>query len=61
MNLILKGDNVAKYPVFKNILTAFKKNDQFKFQMVTNPVSVPSGTELYKLNLSGKGRRIIVI
>jgi biopolymer transport protein ExbD len=54
MNLILKGDNVAKYPVFKNILTAFKKNDQFKFQMVTNPVSVPSGTELYKLNLSGK-------
>ena len=54
MNLILKGDNVAKYPVFKNILTAFKKNDQFKFQMVTNPVSVPTGTELYKLNLSGK-------
>jgi len=22
--------------------------------MVTNPVSVPTGTELYKLNLSGK-------
>ena len=43
MNLILKGDNVAKYPVFKNILTAFKKNDQFKFQMVTNPDSVPTG------------------
>jgi biopolymer transport protein ExbD len=54
MNLILKGDNVAKYPVFKNILTAFKKNDQFKFQMVTNPVSVPSGTDLYRANLSGK-------
>ena len=53
MNLILKGDNVAKYPVFKNILTAFKKNDQFKFQMVTNPVGVPTGTDLYRENMKG--------
>jgi biopolymer transport protein ExbD len=58
MNLILKGDNVAKYPVFKNILTAFKVNEQFKFQMVTNPVSVPAGTDLYKLNLSGKAEEM---
>ena len=51
MDLILKGDNVAKYPVFKNILTAFKKNDQFKFQMVTNQANVPKGTDLYKKNI----------
>jgi len=54
MNLILKGDNVAKYPVFKNILTAFKKNEQFKFQMITNQASVPAGTDLYKANMSTK-------
>jgi biopolymer transport protein ExbD len=54
MDLILKGDNVAKYPVFKNILTAFKKNEQFKFQMVTNQANVPEGTELYKENMSRK-------
>ena len=54
MNLILKGDNVAKYPVFKNILTAFKKNEQFKFQMVTNQANVPHGTDLYKENMSEK-------
>lgn len=54
MDLILKGDNVAKYPVFKNILTAFKKNDQFKFQMVTNPTNVPAGTDLFKANMSSK-------
>ena len=54
MDLVLKGDNVAKYPVFKNILTAFKKNDQFKFQMVTNQANVPAGTDLYKKNMSGK-------
>jgi len=52
LDLILKGDNVAKYPVFKNILTAFKKNDQFKFQMVTNQANVPEGTDLYKENMS---------
>jgi len=54
MHLVLKGDNVAKYPVFKNILTAFKKNDQFKFEMVTSQSNVPAGTDLYKKNMSGK-------
>ena len=53
-NILLKGDNVAKYPVFKNILTAFKKNDFSKFQMVTNPESVPLGSDLYKSAVSGK-------
>ncbi len=52
MDLVLKGDNVAKYPALKNILTAFKKNEQFKFQMVTTPSNVPAGTDLYKENMS---------
>jgi biopolymer transport protein ExbD len=47
-NILLKGDNVAKYPSFRNIITAFKKNDFFRFQMVTNPESVPQGSDLYK-------------
>jgi len=47
-NLLLKGDNVAKYPSFRNIIDAFRKNEFFKFQMVTNPESVPMGTDLYK-------------
>lgn len=55
VNLLLKGDNVAKYPYFKNVLTAFKKNKLFKFQMVTNPESVPQGSDLWKANISGKG------
>jgi biopolymer transport protein ExbD len=47
-NILLKGDNVAKYPVFRNVIDAFRKNDFFHFQMVTNPESVPQGTDLYK-------------
>lgn len=48
MNLLLKGDNAAVYPSFKGIIDAFKKNEIFKFSMITNPVAVPDGTELYK-------------
>ncbi len=48
LHVLLKGDNVAKYPVFKNIVAALKKNDLLKFQMVTNPEAVPGGSLLYK-------------
>ncbi len=48
MNLLLKGDNEAKYPSFKGIIDAFKKNELFKFQMITDPEGVPTGTDLYK-------------
>ena len=51
-NLLLKGDNVAKYPTFKNILTAYRKNGFFKFQMVTNPESVPQGSDLWKNSMA---------
>jgi len=54
VNLLLKGDNMAKYPYFKNVLTAFKKNDLLKFQMVTEPESVPEGTVLYKTHGSAE-------
>ncbi len=50
MNLLLKGDNLAKYPAFKNVIDAFKKNDELKFSMVTNPESAPTGTDLWKQN-----------
>ena len=53
MNLLVKGDNEAKYPSFKGVIDAFKKNEIFKFQMVTDPEGVPAGTELYKKNLAG--------
>ncbi len=50
MNLLVKGDNEAKYPSFKGVVDAFKKNDILKFQMITDPEGVPQGTELWKRN-----------
>lgn len=48
MNLLVKGDNAAKYPSFQGVIIAFKKNDQMKFQVVTSPVGAPIGSELWK-------------
>jgi len=48
MNLMVKGDNDAKYPSFKGVIDAFKKNEIFKFSMITDPEGVPPGTELYR-------------
>ena len=48
MNILVKGDDAAKYPAFQGVIIAFKKNDQLKFQLVTNPVAPPMGSELEK-------------
>ena len=47
LNLLVKADNDTKYPVIKNVLNAFKKNDQNKFLLVTTPEDAPPGTALY--------------
>jgi len=48
MNLLVKGDDAAKYPSFQGVIIAFKKNDQLKFQLITNPIPAPPGSELDK-------------
>jgi biopolymer transport protein ExbD len=48
INYLIKGDNAALYPDFKNVLAAFKKNDIYKFQLVTSPEDAPVGSALYK-------------
>jgi biopolymer transport protein ExbD len=53
-NILLKGDMEALYPQFKNIKVALKKNDIYKFRIVTNGEAAPLGSELYKNNKSGK-------
>jgi biopolymer transport protein ExbD len=46
--LLVKGDNAALYPVFKQVKQAFKKNQLFKFRIVTNSEDIPQGSELAK-------------
>jgi len=49
LNFMIKGDNKAKYPTFKGVIDALRKNDQNKYQLITDPEGVPSGTDLYKI------------
>ena len=51
--LLIKGDNGTLYPVFRNIKEAFKKNEIFKFRIVTNGETPPPGSELANTIKSG--------
>lgn len=53
LNILLKGDNDSKYPAFRSVKTALLKNDQPKFQMITNAEGIPQGTDLWKRLKSG--------
>ncbi len=46
MTIMVKGDDAARYSSFEGVIIALKKNDQLKFQLVTNPVAAPLGSEL---------------
>ncbi|MDR3714496.1 MAG: biopolymer transporter ExbD [Puia sp.] len=46
MNILVNGDNAARYPSFGGILLALKKNNENKFNLVTTPASAPPGSEL---------------
>lgn len=51
LNFLIKGDNSSKYAAFSSVIDAFKKNDIFKYNLVTNAEDVPVGTPLYEQNL----------
>lgn len=54
LNLLVKGDNAAKYPAFKSIKESFKRNDIYKFKVVTNSEPAPLGSELANKALEKK-------
>ena|SRR5215218_5781014 len=53
INYMVKGDNNAKYPVFKGIIDALRRNDQNKYKLITSPEAVPYGTEEYRRRNTG--------
>jgi biopolymer transport protein ExbD len=49
---LVKGDNKSKYPSFEAIINALRKNEEFKYNLVTSQEGAPEGTELYKERMS---------
>ncbi len=54
LKYLIKGDNDAKYPVFKSVIDALRKNEEFKYNLVTAPEDAPVGSELYNERKTGK-------
>lgn len=54
INYMVKGDNATKYPVFKGIIDALRRNDQNKYKLITSPEAVPMGTDLYQSRSAAK-------
>jgi biopolymer transport protein ExbD len=48
LNFLIKGDDKASYPSFKQVIEAFKKNDEYKYKLITTPEGVPEGTALFE-------------
>jgi biopolymer transport protein ExbD len=49
---LIKGDNGSKFPSFEAVINALRKNEQFKYNLVTSQEGAPEGTELYKERIS---------
>ncbi len=45
---LIKGDGSAKYPAFEAVISALKKNEEFKYNLVTSLDDIPGGTEFEK-------------
>lgn len=52
LRFLVKGDNASKYSTFKDVVDAFKANDEYKYFLITNAAEVPEGSELWKKNQS---------
>ncbi|MDZ4794024.1 MAG: biopolymer transporter ExbD [Bacteroidota bacterium] len=50
LNYLIKGDAKSKYPTFEAIVSALKRNEEFKYNLVTALDDVPSNSELQKYN-----------
>ncbi len=51
---LIKADGDTKYPTFGKVIDAFEKNDQYKYNLITNSRAIPEGTPFYEDNLKAQ-------
>ena len=52
MLYLIKGDNKSTFPTFEAVINALRKNEIFKYNLVTSQEGAPEGTELFKERMS---------
>lgn len=50
LNWLIKGDGSSKYPAFEAVISALKRNEEYKYNLVTALEDIPKGSELDKSN-----------
>jgi len=53
LNYLIKGDANSKYPAFEAVVSALKRNEEFKYNLVTALDDIPPGSELEKYQSKG--------
>jgi biopolymer transport protein ExbD len=53
LKYLIKGDGGSKYPAFEAVIAAFKKNDLYKYNLVTSLENAPTNSELDIANRKG--------
>lgn len=54
LTFLIKGDSKSKYPTFEAVVSALKRNEEFKYNLVTAPEDAPANSELGILRKSGQ-------
>jgi biopolymer transport protein ExbD len=50
---LIKGDNNSKYPTFEAVINAMRRNEEFKYNLITSQEGAPEGTDLYRELMQG--------
>lgn len=50
LQFLIKGDQSSKYPSFEAVISALKRNEEFKYNLVTSLEDIPKNSELDKAN-----------
>lgn len=53
LTFLIKGDAKSRYPTFEAVVSALKRNEEFKYNLVTAPEDAPPNSELGIIRKSG--------
>jgi len=57
LHFLIKGDAKSKYPTFEAVIDALKRNEEFKYNLVTSLEDVPKGSDLDKVNKKAAAKK----
>jgi biopolymer transport protein ExbD len=55
MKILIKGDGNSKFPTFDGVVSALKRNDELKYNLVTTPEDIPANSELGRMKREAEG------